>query len=152
MQGKIVRTNDRTIGRNLVSWSFYDVTLNRPFVGYMYFDVNKTSVADYQAEIYEALEKVADRNMDVEMMAYAIDKRLPKLYPRSLKLIDLGPLHSIFAKDELAITHSLLKAIGNKDLDLSNFAFSLRSAKIESKGTFKEGSLFNKQHFQIWNI
>lgn len=151
VQGKVIRTNDRTIGRNLVSWSFYDVTLNRPFVCYMYFDVHKTSVQDYQADIYEALEKVADRNMDVEMMAYAIDKRLPKLYPRALKMIDLGPLHSIFAKDELAITHTLLKAIGKKDLDLSNFAFSLRSAKIESKGTFKEGSFFNKQHFQIWS-
>ena len=151
VQGKIVRTNDREIGRNLVSWSFYDVSLNRPFVCYLYFDVVKTSVADYTAEIYEVLEKVADRNMDLEMMAYAIDKKLSKLLPKKLKMIDLGPLHSIFAKDELAITHTLLKAIGSKDLDLANFAFSLRSSEIESKGKFKDGSIFNKQIFQIWN-
>lgn len=151
VQGKIIRTNDREIGRNLVSWSFYDVSLNRPFVCFLYFDVHKTSVADYTNEIYEVLERTADRTMDLEMMAYAIDKKLPKLLPRSLKMIDLGPLHSIFAKDELAITHSLLKAIGSKDLDLTNFAFSLRSYQISSKGKFKEGSLFNKQLFQIWD-
>ena len=56
-----------------------------------------------------------------------------------------------FIETNVVGTHTLLKAIGKKDLDLSNFAFSLRSSKIESKGTFKEGSFFNKQHFQIWS-
>ncbi len=150
VQGKIVRNKSGDVARNLVSWSFYDVSLNRPFICFLYFDVHKTSVADYTDEIYNVLEKVADRTMSLKMMAYAIDKKLPKMLPKMIKMIDLGPLHSIFAKDQLPITHSILKAIAGKTMDISNFAISLTTTEISSKGKFTEGSIFNKQHLQIW--
>lgn len=150
VQGKVIRNTSGDTARNLVSWAFYDVTLNRPFICFLYFDVHKTSVADYTDEIYTVLERVADRSMSLEMMAYAIDKRLTKMFPKKIKMIDLGPLHSIFAKDQLPITHSLLKGIADKTMDLSNFAISLTTTEISSKGKFTEGSIFNKQHLQIW--
>jgi hypothetical protein len=150
VQGKIVRNNSGDIARNLVSWAFYDVSLNRPFICFLYFDVHKTSVADYTDEIYDVLEKVADRSMSLEMMAYAIDKKLSKMLPKKIKMIDLGPLHSIFAKDQLPITHSILKGIADKTMDLSNYAISITTYEIQSKGKFTEGSIFNKQHLQIW--
>jgi hypothetical protein len=154
IQGKIIKneqvaskTNE---GEYMVSWSFYDITHNRPFVCFMYFDLYKTTLAAYTEEIYTVLEQVADRNISLDMMAYALDKKLPKLSPKKLRKVDLGPLHSVFAKDELEVTHVILKGIINKTLDLSAYAISLRVDEIYSTDTFSEGSFFNKQHLQVW--
>ena len=38
--------------------------------------------------------------MNLDTMAYGIDKRLPKVFPRRIKRADLGPIHNVFAKDE----------------------------------------------------
>ena len=151
VQGKIQRIENNSEAPYLVSWSFYDVTYNRPFVCFMYFDLNKTSVEEYTQEIYEVLEKVADRDMKMDMMAYAIDKKLPKLMPKKLRKIDLGPIHSVFAKDELMVTHCILQGIVNKVLKLSSHAISLTVEDIVSSGNFTEGSFFSKQHLQIWD-
>lgn len=151
VQGKILKRNDVFETEYMVSWSFYDITLNRPFVCFMYFDLHKESLEEYTSQIYEVLERVADRNMSLDMMAYAIDKRLPNLWPQKLRKIDLGPLHNVFAKDEMQITHTLLKAIFEKTLDLSAYAMSFSIEEIESKGNFAEGSLFNKQYLQLWD-
>ncbi len=150
VQGKIQRIENDRNNPYLISWSFYDVTHNRPFICFMYFDLHKTTAAEYTSEIYEVLEKVADRNMSLDMMAYAIDKKLPKLLPKKLRKIDLGPIHNVFAKDELQITHTILKAIVEKNLPLSAHAISLSIEEIESKGQFTEGSFFSKQQLQIW--
>lgn len=151
IQGKITTNIDDSEGRHTVSWSFYDVTYNRPMICFMYFDLHKTSVSEYTEEIYKVLEVVADRDMSLDMMAYAIDKKLPKLWPKKFKKIDLGPFHNVFAKDELEITHIILKGIVEKTLDLAAFAFSLSIDSIKTKGNFKEGSFFNTQHLQVWD-
>lgn len=154
IQGKIIRNENvggkTSEGEYMVSWSFYDVTHNRPFVCFMYFDLHKTTLAEYTEEIYNVLEQVADRNMSLDMMAYALDKKLPKVLPKKLKKIDLGPLHSVFAKDELEVTHVILKGIIDKTLDISAYAISLKIEEIISTDTFTEGSFFNKQHLQVW--
>ncbi|MBW2938804.1 hypothetical protein KXJ69_11845 [Aureisphaera sp. CAU 1614] len=150
VQGKIQKIENNPNAPYLISWSFYDVGSNRPFVCFMYFDLYKTTVEEYTQEIYEILEKVADRDMSLDMMAYAIDKKLPKLLPRKLRKIDLGPIHNVFAKDELQVTHCILEGIVNKVLDLSAHAISLTVEDIETKGSFKEGSFFSKQDLQIW--
>ena len=125
VQGKIVRNTMNDEGYYLVSWSFYDISHNRPFVCFMYFDLYKENLAEYTEQIYNVLETVADRNMSMDMMAYAIDKKLPKLLPKKIKKVDLGPIHNVFAKDELEVTHVLLRSIINKSLDLSAYAVSL---------------------------
>lgn len=151
VQGKILEVNEGTNAQYLVSWAFYDVTHNRPFICFMYFDLYKEELADYKDKIYEVLEQTADRNMDLDMMAYAIDKKLPKVWPKKIRKIDLGPVHSVFAKDELPITHTVLEAIVKKTLDLSAFAISLRMEETVSTGNFAEGGFFNKQYLQVWD-
>lgn len=150
VQGKIQEAKDSDHGRYMVSWSFYDVTYNRPFICFMYFDLYKEELEDYRNQIYSVLESVADRDMPIDMMAYAIDKKLPKLFPKKIKKFDLGPLHSVFAKDELEITHTLLKAIVEKTLNLSAFAISVSIDETISTGNFSEGGFFNKQKLQVW--
>ena len=152
VQGKIQKIENHPQAPYLISWSFYDISRNRPFVCFMYFDLDKTSVEEYTESIYEVLEKVADRDMSLDMMAYAIDKKLPKLLPRKIRKIDLGPIHNVFAKDELEVTHCILKGIVNKVLDLSAHAISLTIEDLETKGNFKEGSFFSKQELQIWDV
>jgi len=150
VQGKIIKNTDEDSAEFMVSWSFYDVTYNRPFICFMYFDMHKENVEDYREKIYTVLERVADRDMNLDIMAYAIDKKLPKLLPKRLRKIDLGPLHNVFAKDELAITHVVLEGIVKKRLDLSSYAVSLSIDEIFSTGDFTEGNFFSKQHLQIW--
>lgn len=150
VQGKIIRVNEGDT-QFMVSWSFYDITFNRPFICFMYFDLYKENIETYKGEIYQVLERVADRDMSLDMMAYAIDKKLPKLWPKKLRKIDLGPLHNVFAKDELEVTHTLLQGIVEKTLDLGSYAVSLSIEEIVSKGNFAEGGFFSKQYLQIWD-
>ncbi len=154
VQGKIISNkkviNPDSDAQYIISWSFYDVTHNRPFVCFMYFDLYKTTIQEYTEQIYDVLEQVADRNMTLDMMAYAIDKKLPKLLPKKLRKLDLGPLHSVFAKDELEVTHVILKGIIDKTLDISAYAISLQIDEINSTDTFSEGGYFNKQYLQVW--
>jgi hypothetical protein len=84
-------------------------------------------------------------------MAYAIDRRLPKISPKLIKRIDLGPLHNVFAKDENDITHAILKSIGQKEIPLESYAISLRLDELKSNSEFKEGSFFSKQILQKWD-
>lgn len=151
VQGKIVKNKDKTEGEYMVSWSFYDITHNRAFICFLSFDLYKVTVEEYTKTIYQVLESVADRNMSLDIMGYAIDKKLPKLMPKKLKVMDFGPLHSIFAKDELKITHVLLQGIVDKALDLSSHAISISIDEINSSGNFSEGNIFNKQELQIWD-
>tara|TARA_R110000868_G_scaffold82956_8_gene234095 strand:- start:1725 stop:2783 length:1059 start_codon:yes stop_codon:yes gene_type:complete len=151
VQGKILPVENKEIeAQYMVSWSFYDVTANRPFICFMYFDLHKEKLEEYKPEIYKILEHTADRNMPIDMMAYAIDKKLENLYPKKIKKFDLGPLHSVFAKDEIDITHTILKAIVAKTFDLSAYAISVALEEAVSIGTFTEGSFFNKQQLQVW--
>ncbi|QNJ97978.1 hypothetical protein [Constantimarinum furrinae] len=150
VQGKIIRTKDEFGPEYMVSWSFYDVTYNRPFICFMYFDLYKDTIDNYTEKIYKVLESVADRDMELDMMAYAIDKKLTKVWPKKLRKLDLGPLHNVFAKDELKITHTILQGIVNKNLDLSSFAISLSIEEINSIGDWNEGSFFNFSKVQVW--
>lgn len=150
VQGKIIKIENATEAQYLVSWSFYDVTYNRPFICFMYFDLHNTTLAAYTEEIYKVLETVADRSMALDVMAYAIDKKLPKVWPKRIRMIDLGPLHNVFAKDELEITHLLLEGIVQKNVSLSAFAISLRIDELFSTDTFEQGRFFSKEQLQVW--
>ena len=94
---------------------------------------------------------MADREMDLDMMAYGIDKRIPKLFPKYIKRVDLGPIHNVFAKDENKVTHAVLEGISEKVIPLESYAISLKIDEVISKSEFKEGSFFNKQILQKWD-
>ncbi|MDN3667315.1 hypothetical protein ACFFU1_06240 [Algibacter miyuki] len=151
VQGKILSAPENTIADLLVSWSFFDVSLNRPFICYMYFTYDGKDVNDYKDEIYEVLKTTSDRKMALDTMAYTIDRKLPKVSPKLIKRIDLGPLHNIFAKDENLVTHTILESIGKKEIPLESYAISLEIDEVASASEFKEGSFFSKQTLQKWD-
>lgn len=149
VQGKIIKTTQYD-SQYLVSWSFYDITYNRPFICFMYFDYDGRNIEDYKAKIYEVLQIAADRSINLDTIAYLIDKKLEKIHPKRIKKLDLGPLHNVFAKDENNFTHTLLTNIADKSMDMSSFCMSLHIDEVYSKGSFKEGSFLKKQELQIW--
>ncbi|MBC3759044.1 hypothetical protein H7U19_11545 [Hyunsoonleella sp. SJ7] len=151
VQGKIVNAPEEVDAKYMTSWSFYDVVLNRPFICFMYFDYGGSDVQDAKQEIYDILKHVADRNMNLDTMAYGIDKKLSKVHPKFIKRLDLGPLHNMFAKDENTVTHTILQAISKKTIPLESYAVSLKVTEVASKSEFKEGSFFNKQTLQHWD-
>ncbi|WP_299122732.1 hypothetical protein [uncultured Winogradskyella sp.] len=151
VQGKIIASPNTSVAEHLVSWSFYDVSHNRPFICYLYFDYDGRNVQDYKSEIYTVLKNTSDREMALDTMAYAIDKRLPKVLPKLIKRIDLGPIHNVFAKDENEVTHAVLDGIAKKTIPLESYAVSFKIDELSSKSEFKEGSFFNKQVFQKWD-
>ncbi|OUS00854.1 hypothetical protein A9Q86_08865 [Flavobacteriales bacterium 33_180_T64] len=151
VQGKIIEAPQDSPGKYLVSWSFYDVSHNRPFICYMYFNYDGSNPLNDREDIYYVLKMVADREMPFDTMAYAIDKRLPDLFPKLIKRVDLGPIHNVFAKDENEVTHAILQGIAKKEIPLESYAISFKIDEVNSKSEFKEGSFFNKQTFQKWD-
>ena len=151
VQGKILEAPENAPGKHLVSWSFYDVSHNRPFICYMYFDYDGSNVQKERDEIYTTLKTVADRDMNLDTMAYGIDKRLPKVFPKLIKRVDLGPIHNVFAKDENKVTHAILEGIASKTIPLNSYAISFKIDELQSQSEFKEGSFFSKQTFQKWD-
>jgi hypothetical protein len=117
----------------------------------MYFDYNGSKISDYKDKIYEVLKNSADRKMSLDTMAYAIDRKLPDVFPKHLKRIDLGPLHNVFAKDQNEITHAILSSISKKEIPLESYAVSLKVDEVFSGSEFKEGGFFSKQTLQNWS-
>ncbi len=151
VQGKIIPAAKDENGELMVSWSFYDVSHNRPFICFMYFNYDGHKINDYKDEIYKVLKMTADRKMSLDTMAYAIDSKLPEVYPKHIKRIDLGPLHNVFTKDENELTHAILESIGKKEVSLESYAISLKIDEVFSGSEFKEGRFFSKQTLQNWS-
>ncbi len=151
VQGKILEAPEAVSAAYMISWSFYDVSQNRPFICFMYFDYDGKNVEKYKEEIYEVLKSTADRDMSLDTMAYSIDRKLPDLMPKHIKRIDLGPFHNVFAKDKNLATHTILESIANKEIPLESYALSLRVDEVFSGDTFSEGGYFTKQTLQKWS-
>jgi len=150
VQGKIIDAPENISSQYMTSWSFYDVSHNRPFICFMYFDYDGKNVLKDREQIYKVLKNTADREMALDTMAYTIDKKLLKVMPKHIKRIDLGPLHNVFAKDENKITHTLLESINKKEISLESFAVSFKIDEVFSGSEFKEGGYFTKQTLQKW--
>ena len=151
VQGKIVDAPKNSNGEHLTSWSFYDVSTNRPYICYMYFNYEGKRIMDQKEKIYQVLKESADREMSLDTMAYHIDRKLPEIEPKHIKRIDLGPFHNVFAKDENEITHAILSGIAQKDIPLESYAFSVKIDEVFSGDTFREGNFFSKQTLQKWS-
>lgn len=151
VQGKIIEAPENSSGQFMTSWSFYDVSTNRPYVCYMYFDCEGSRVLSYKEQLYQVLKESADREMSLDTMAYTIDRKIKDIYPKHIKRIDLGPFHNVFAKDANEITHTILEGIGKKEIPLESYALSFKIDAVFSGDTFKEGSFFSRQTMQKWN-
>ncbi|TXD82964.1 hypothetical protein ESY86_12015 [Subsaximicrobium wynnwilliamsii] len=150
VQGKIIDAPEGSAASYMTSWSFYDVSNNRPYVCFMYFDYEGKSIESYKQEIYEVLKSTADRDMDLDIMAYGIDRKLPDIQPKHIKRIDLGPFHNVFAKDGDEVTHVILENIANKNIPLESYAVALSIDEVISGSQFTEGGYFSKQTLQKW--
>ncbi len=151
VQGKIIKAPEDSKAQYMTSWSFYDVSLNRPFVCFMYFDYDGKDPLKEKEEIYDTLKAVADRKMNMDTMAYGIDRKLKNVFPKALKRIDIGAFHNVFAKDDNDLTHTILEAISKKEVPLEAYALSFKIHQVNSGSTFTEGSFFSKQTLQNWN-
>ena len=151
VQGKILEAPKDANHDYVTSWSFYDVSHNRPFICFMYFDYDGKNAINDKEKIYQTLKESADREMALDTMAYNIDRKLPNLIPKHFKRIDLGPFHNVFAKDENEITHAILSGIASKIIPLESYAVSMNIDEVFSGETFTEGSFFNKQTMQKWS-
>ena len=151
VQGKIVDAPKNSNGEHLTSWSFYDISANRPYICYMYFNYEGKRIMDQKEKLYQVLKESADREMSLDTMAYHIDRKLPEIEPKHIKRIDLGPFHNVFAKDENEITHVILNGIAQKDIPLESYAFSFKIDEVFSGDTFKEGNFFSKKTLQRWS-
>jgi len=151
VQGKVIEAPAEAPGELLTSWSFYDVSDNRPYICFMYFNYVGGRVNGFKEILYKTLEETAYRNMALDTMAYNIDRKIPDIHPKYIKRIDLGPLHNVFAKDGNEITHTILEAIGKKELSLEAYAISFKTDEVFSGSTFKEGGFFTKKIYQKWN-
>jgi hypothetical protein len=151
VQGKILKAPKNASYQYVTSWSFYDVSHNRPFICFMYFDYDGKDAIKDKENIYQVLKESADREMSLDTMAYSIDRKLPELIPKHIKRIDLGPFHNVFAKDENEITHAILNGIAKKEISLESYAISLKIDDVFSGDTFTEGGFFSKQIMQKWS-
>ncbi|MFT6065605.1 MAG: hypothetical protein ACJAYY_000782 [Paraglaciecola sp.] len=151
VQGKILKAPKNASYQYVTSWSFYDVSHNRPFICFMYFDYDGKDAIKDKENIYQVLKESADREMSLDTMAYSIDRKLPELIPKHIKRIDLGPFHNVFAKDENEITHAILSGIAKKEISLESYAISLKIDDVFSGDTFTEGGFFSKQIMQKWS-
>ena len=151
VQGKIIEAPEKASAQYMTSWSFYDVSHNRPFICFMYFDYDGRNIESYKNEIYDVLKSTADRDMNLDTMAYGIDRKLTDVRPKHIKRIDLGPFHNVFAKDENEITHTILKSIAAKEIPLESYALSFKIHEVFSGSEFEEGGYFSKQVFQKWS-
>ena len=151
VQGKILEGPETANYEYMTSWSFYDVSHNRPFICFMYFDYDGKDAIKEKDKIYQVLKESADREMSLDTMAYNIDRKLADIQPKHIKRIDLGPLHNVFAKDENEITHTILKAIAEKTVTLESYALSLKIDEVFSGDTFTKGGFFTKQTMQKWS-
>lgn len=151
VQGKIIKAPENSKAEYMISWSFYDVGCNRPFICYMYFDFEGTNIETNKTQIYEVLKNTADRKMNLDVMAYGIDRKLKDIKPKHIKRIDLGPFHNVFAKDENSVTHVILKSIADKVVPLESYALSLSIDDVFSGREFVQGNYFSKQTLQQWD-
>jgi hypothetical protein len=151
VQGKILEAPKGSNYQYLTSWSFFDVSHNRPFVCFLYFNYEGKNIQKDKEKIYQVLKESADREMALNTMAYAIDRKLPEIQPKHIKRIDLGPFHNVFAKDENEITHAILSGIAKKEIEIESYALSLKIDEVFSGDTFTEGGFFSKQTMQKWS-
>lgn len=131
----------------LLSWAFYDTTMNRPFICMMYFDyVGKDIVRDNEL-ILESIQESGTRWMPLATLAAEINRKLTFVKVKYLKQIDVGPIFNVFSCDENPVTHALMQGIKNRDLDPYAFALQVSVNILESIGEREEdgGGFFSKK-------
>ena len=124
----------------LFSWLCYDKTLNRPCIYVMAFDFKGTQEelrSDYnQGDFLPVIRRLGDRIVPMAVLATDIDAALPRVFPKILKRILIGPI--ICPKFSVPGDHEDLIGWLNQFGELEDFALLLEAGVIFSRGEFEE--------------
>jgi len=140
----------------VVYWMNYDVLINRPFVSLMYFDIEATNTGQRkydEEEIINALKNTVPASA-AQTVIYDIDKNVTEIVPKLFKRFDIGPLASIFTRDDRKISLALREGIKSKDLPIDAFALEIKMEQVKSTGEVETGGIFsfiNKKKIQNWS-
>lgn len=126
--------------RCLFSWLCYDKTVNRPFIHVMAFDYEGTEeelgTEFEQGPFLPTIRRFGDRQVALMLLATDIDEALPKVFPKIIKRVELGPIFCprfAWQGDDETLTR-WLSEFGQPD----DFALKLVSSVIFSKGVYEE--------------
>lgn len=139
----------------VVYWMNYDVLINRPFVSMMYFNIVATNTGHRkydEEEIINAIKNTVPAST-VQSVIYDIDKNVEEITPKLFKRIDLGPLASIFTRDDRKVSIALREGIKTKELPIDAFALELKLSEVKSTGEVDTGGIFSfikKKKIQNW--
>lgn len=141
--------------RYLVHWSVYDTAKNFPNIYIMILeDSNEITLPDDEEKLERFNRVVLNQSISTLKMvtiAMAIDKEFPKLHPKSLRRIYVGPMYSNAFTSHNDNIQSILEGMGatsGKDWIFSWTIETLVSKKTES---IKKG-LFGEQLKEIYYI
>lgn len=140
----------------VVYWMNYDVIINRPYLSMMYFDIAATNTGQRkydEQEIVHAIKNTVPAST-AKSVIYDIDKNVEEIVPKLFKRIDMGPLASIFTRDDRKVSLALREGIKNKTLPIDAFALELKMEQVISTGEVETGGIFsfiNKKKIQNWS-
>lgn len=139
----------------VVYWMNYDLLINRPFLSMLYFDIEDKNSAQRkydEEEIIAAIKNTIPAST-AQSVVYDIDKNVEEIVPRLFKRIHIGPMCSLFTRDERKISVALREGIKNKVVPADSFALELLVEKVISTGEVETGGIFsfiNKKKIQQW--
>lgn len=99
--------------RYFVSWSCYTTAINRPQVYLMEFEYHNggSSIYDHENDLDDLYTKMFSTNWKTQAplikIVSHIDLLCPKIRPKVLKRVDIGPYYTVFKKDESVFTQIL---------------------------------------------
>jgi hypothetical protein len=124
----------------LFSWLCYDKFSNRPYIYVMAFDFCGTEEElqfDFeQGDFLPAIRRLGDRVVPLAVLATDIDETLPRIFPKILKRIGLGPI--ICPRFSVKDGHPELVDWLCQFGEPGDFALLLESGVIFSQGQFEE--------------
>lgn len=124
----------------LLSWGFYDVILNRPFICMMYFDYVGKDIEKDKGEILETVRESGDRWVPLVGFASEINRKLQYMRVKYMKQVDIGPLYSVFSKDNNPVTHAMLQSIKDRHIPYYSFALQVSINTLEHIGEYVDDS------------
>jgi hypothetical protein len=139
----VVQNGSHTAGliNCLFPWLCYDKETNRPYIYIMAFDYDGTQeelrLEFNEGDFLPAIRRVGDRVPPLAVLATDIDEALPKVFPKILKCIGLGPIicpRFSVQEDKHAQLLSWLSQFGEPN----DFALLLEASVVFSKGEFEE--------------
>jgi len=145
IMGEIIElesTSDHSAKHYILPWASFDPLVNRPFIYILIFEKGgqkppfEKKVLNLQ-EFKQELQKLTQNTAPLRVIAHDIDALNEVVKPKTLKRIDLGPLHGKYSMDENPLTKVVKEHFPNE------FIFQFTSEMIFSVGEKKAKSFLS---------